>query len=107
MTTRLDVRITPPWFFGCVLALVATFLLFLLIRSYEGNSANASFQTSAINRVNKIQDGLDDVLLSLIALGGYYDASLEIDRNQFRRLTQPFLDKELPIQALEWVAEDT
>ncbi len=103
MTARSGVKKISPWLPGLVVALVAVFFVFFLLRSYEDDSANINFQSAAFERIDQLQDDLHEALTALSALGAYYDTSPEIDRNQFYRLTQPFLVQELPIHALEWV----
>ncbi len=91
------------WVWGLLLALGATLATFAFVRKAEESRTESDFQTSAVERIDLLVANVDLALGQLGALGAYYDASAAVDRESFRRLTQPMLRMGSTIQALEWV----
>ncbi|MDE2259656.1 MAG: CHASE domain-containing protein [Betaproteobacteria bacterium] len=91
------------WLWGFFLATAITLVIFNSTRKYEDDHAESIFQTTAVERIDLLSANIKLALGGLISIGAYYDASSDIDRSKFHRLTQPILKDSSTIQALEWV----
>jgi len=92
---------TGYWGFAVVMAMTLAALVF--VRTYEERRVAAQFQTEAVERIDRFEGTLDRSLDRLTAVGAYLDASGNLDRARFARLTRSFVDKGSPLKALEWV----
>jgi PAS domain S-box-containing protein len=93
----------PYWIWALVLALVLSVATALTIHKFERVRNEANFQAAALERMNFLSGNINITLIALTSLGAYFDASPELSRDDFHRLSQPFLNIDSPIQALEWI----
>ncbi len=93
----------PFWVWAFVLALAITAATFSFVRQYEVHRAQADFRASAVQRIDLLQANIALATSELRALGAYFDASTNVDRQTFHRLAQSILKAGSPIRALEWI----
>ncbi|HXY21633.1 MAG TPA: CHASE domain-containing protein [Burkholderiaceae bacterium] len=93
----------PLWVLAFVLALAITAATFSFVRQYEVNRAQAEFRASAVQRTDLLQADIALATSELTALGAYFDASSNIDRQTFHRLAHSILKTGSPIRAIEWI----
>jgi len=100
---RALLRRFRTWYWGFAILLAATLAAFAFVRTYEERRVAADFQTEAVERIDRFEGSVDHALDRLTAVGAYFDASGNLDRARFARLTRSFVDTDSPIKALEWV----
>jgi PAS domain S-box-containing protein len=96
----------PPrrlWIWGLALALAITLATVAAIRNFERLRNEAAFQAAAYERIDRVDGAIDSAMAGLVSLGAYFDASPELGRDEFFRLTQTLEPAGSPIQALEWI----
>lgn len=88
------------------LPLLATFtlvtLFFLLVREREGHRLRGTFEERALSIETTLQVGLGTYLNHLEAMGSFFEASNEVDPDEFSKFTARILATRPGIQALEW-----
>lgn len=88
------------------LPLLATFtlvtLFFLLVREREGHRLRGTFEERALSIETTLQVGLGTYLNHLEAMGSFFEASNEVDPDEFAKFTARILTSKPGIQALEW-----
>jgi CHASE1-domain containing sensor protein len=93
--------------YGFVLVMLAgvilTVFFFWMARSAESKRFKTQFEHDANIRANLIDDRLGDCLLVIAALEGYYNASDNVERREFKIFTAPFLAERKELQALVWL----
>lgn len=77
------------------------------LRQYEAREVEAQFRAESIDVVDRFETRVKRALDDLLAVGAFYDANTQIDRQQFGRLVTGLLAKDTPIQALEWAPRVT
>lgn len=78
-------------------------IVFNTLRSLEIKNAQASFNGVAQERLDALETNVALTLNNLISIGALYDASKDVERDEFRRFTIPLLARNQAIQALEWI----
>lgn len=95
-------RILPS--LGIIAAGIAlTALIFTTLRSLESKNAEASFNRVAQERLDAVETNVRLTVNNLVSVGALYDASPDVEREQFRRFAGPLLARNQAIQALEWI----
>jgi len=84
---RALLRRLQNWYWGLAVVLAMTLVAFGLVRTYEERRVAADFQTQAIERIDRFEGSVDHALDRLAAVGAYVDASGNLDRTRFARLT--------------------
>lgn len=79
---------------------ILTAIFFWTTRSAELNGFKSQFEHDASNRANLVNDKLDDCLLVIRALQGYYNSSDLVERKEFKTFAAPFLPERKELQAL-------
>ncbi len=102
MVSGLVRRILPS--LGIIAAgIVLTAMVFTTLRSLESRNAEASFNGVAQERLDAVETNVRLTVNNLVSLGALYDASPDIDREQFGQFAGPLLARNSAIQALEWI----
>jgi PAS domain S-box-containing protein len=93
--------------FSAALAVAAVMFLsvavFLALWKFENQTARASFEIVAQERFDSLQTNVTLTLNSLVSLGAFFDGSVEVERDEFRRFAKDLLARDGAIQALEWI----
>jgi two-component sensor histidine kinase len=76
---------------------------FFATRAVERHSVTSEFNRLADDRLATVRRTMADYLQSLLAISAFYDASMEVERNEFTAFTSLLLAWNSGIQALEWV----
>ncbi|MGD0517397.1 MAG: CHASE domain-containing protein, partial [Thermoguttaceae bacterium] len=82
---------------------IVTVIFFWTTRSAELNRFKSQFEHDANIRANLIAVKLNQCLLVIEALRGYYNASDNVERREFKIFTAPFLAERKELQALAWL----
>ena len=77
--------------------------LFCTARKLEDQNVKASFHAAAQQHLDALEAQIELTLNSLASLGAFYDASHDVERNEFARFTAELLARNRAIQALEWI----
>lgn len=91
-----------------LLALVSTILIFVAAQSREQQRLESVFQGNVDIITQRLQENLDHATHILFSLKSLFDASgfqsgaMTIDREQFQKFTQPYLEHVQGIQAVSW-----
>ncbi len=95
--------------FSAVLAVAAVTSLsaavFLALWKFENQTARSSFEIVAHERFDALQTNITLTLNSLVSLGAFFDGSVKVERDEFRRFAQDLLARDSAIQALEWIPQ--
>ena len=86
-----------------ILALALSLTIFVAVRRLEDQNARAAFLAAANERFDDLEINVGLTLDKLSALGGFFDASQQVDRGKFERFTAALLHRDSMIQALAWV----
>ena len=78
-------------------------MIFITLRSLERKNAEASFNGVAQERLDALETNVTLSLDNLVTVGAFFDASHEVEREEFDRFTVPLLTRNRAIQALEWI----
>ena len=78
-------RSSPPACFGLVVAISAWFAVSI----WEERLARAKFNDVAGDYAEVLQNGLDEYLGKIVAVRAFYDASVEVDPDEFALFTEP------------------
>src|ERR1700722_13901711 len=85
------------------LGILLSIALFTAARWLEDQNVAANFQAAAQQHLDALETQIELTLNSLASLGAFYDASHEVERDEFARFTAPLLARNRAIQALEWI----
>jgi PAS domain S-box-containing protein len=91
-----------PALFVLLTGLTVTLILFFVVRDQETERFRTSFEQASDERIAAIETGIRDRLDALEYLAGFYAASHEVDRKEFKSFTQPFFEKNEGIKAFRW-----
>lgn len=83
--------------------LVVTAVVFRIARQGEQGELQAEFFRLADDRITAIHRAIDTNLTVLPAIGALYEASLDVDRDEFAAFVAPLLARHQGIQALKWI----
>jgi two-component system NtrC family sensor kinase len=83
--------------------IVLSATIFTMLRSLESKNAETSFNGVAQERLDDLETNLTLTLDNLVTVGALFDASHEVEREEFGRFTVPLLARNHAIQALEWI----
>ena len=78
-------------------------MIFITLRSLERKNAEASFNVVAQERLDALETNVTLTVNNLVSVGALYDASHQVEREEFDRFTVPLLAGNRAIQALEWI----
>ena len=78
-------------------------MIFSTLRSLEHTNAEASFNGVAQERLDAVETNVTLTVNNLVSLGAFFDASHDVERQEFSRFTLPLLPRNRAIQALEWI----
>ena len=105
--TRRRKKMLRKHFAACVLiaciGLAVSLGLFGRARRMETKNINMTFQLAAQDRASAIEAHLDANLLTTGSLRAFFDASREVEREDFRKFSQPFLKRRPSLRAMEWI----
>ncbi len=98
-------------FSGRYLIVVLTILLgmiisigaFITLRNWENDKIQLEFNNSAKDHFSAVKKDVESKLRLLNFLGGFYAASDEVGRKDFREFARTMLLLNPSIQALEWI----
>lgn len=82
---------------------IVSFGLFSLTRDWENSRIEANFKQAAGSGVSYIKKQMELNLHDIEALRAFFEASIDVDRQEFSVFVQPLLKRNPSIQALEWV----
>src|SRR5580658_6050516 len=95
--------------FSAVLAVAAvtslSIAVFLALWKFENQTAKSSFEIIAQERFDALETNVTLTLNSLVSLGAFFDGSVKVERDEFRRFAQDLLARDNAIQALEWIPQ--
>ena len=77
--------------------------LFITLWNFEIKDAQGDFSSVAQERLDALETNVTLTVNNLVSLGGLFDASHEVERQQFDHFTAPLLARNQAIQALEWI----
>ncbi len=80
-----------------------TLSLFISVKDWERETAQFRFNTAADNRINRLQNAIENSLMNLASLQSFYAASEYVSRNEFDIFVTHLLKKHTDIQAFEWI----
>ncbi len=78
-------------------------VVFATLRSLEINTAQASFDGIAQERLDALETNVTLTVNNLVSVGALYDTSRQVKREEFDRFTAPLRARNQAIQALEWI----
>jgi len=90
-----------------LLGILATWMVFSKVSDLERQRQRASFSEAARDRLLVIQREVVYSLGLVQDVGGFFDASQQVSRRQFRGYVQPALKRNQQVQALLWVPRIT
>lgn len=73
------------------------------VRTHEWAEARLATQRVGHERVREFRRVLQSTIEVSLAIGAFFDSSQHVERDEFRRFTEPFLAAHRAILALEWV----
>ena len=83
--------------------IVLSTTIFTTLRSLESKNAEVSFNGVAQERLDAVETNVTLTVNNLVSLGALYDASPDVEREEFGRFAAPLLARNRAIQALEWI----
>ncbi len=92
------------WLWIGLLVALMTFIVAAFLRSNEQDRAEADFHDQANERLDRLEASIQSALNELVQLGLFYDASSEVDRATFQKLTPTVYANESKTQMRAWVA---
>ncbi|MEE8457148.1 MAG: CHASE domain-containing protein, partial [Acidimicrobiia bacterium] len=90
-----------------VLGLGLSTAAFWIIRGSEDDAAELEFAEQATRQVASLQKNLDATLDTIRSLHALFEASVHVDREEFRTFTLSVTKDRVGIQALEWIPRVT
>lgn len=93
----------PQWVFVLLLGLISTLIMVVLVRGLEDQTARSDFATTAEQRMVLLDSSIQRSVDSLFAVGAFFDATPMVSRAQFKDFVNPILDRQLSMQAFEWI----
>jgi PAS domain S-box-containing protein len=78
-------------------------IIFATLRGFEYKNAQASFNRVAQERLDALETNVTLTLNNLVSVGALYDASHDVEREEFGRFASDLLARNGAIQALEWI----
>jgi PAS domain S-box-containing protein len=86
-----------------LVALLLSLAIFVALRRLEDQNALAAFRGAANERFDTLEVNVGRTLDNIAALGGFFDATQHVERQQFTRFTARLLDHNQTVQALAWI----
>jgi len=77
--------------------------LFTSIQDFEKEKISFNLKIETTNRVLALQEKIDDNIDVIKFIASFFNASDQIERSEFQKFTEAVLQREIDIQALEWV----
>ncbi len=71
-------------------------------RQHEAQRLQANFEHLSHDRALRLQSSLNEALTVLVTVQGLFDASKEVNRNEFRLMVSPTLTQHPEIKAIQW-----
>lgn len=87
---------------GVLLGLLSAYISYLAYQ-YAQQDLTAQFRITALSRLNALEGEIGKNLNVIVAMKAYFLASKQVERQEFRTFTEPWLNTNLSIQALEWI----
>lgn len=78
-------------------------VIFTTLRRLEIKNAQASFNSVAQERLDALETDVTLTLNNVVSVGAFYDASRDVEREEFHRFAKSLLARSQAIQALEWI----
>lgn len=91
-----------PLILTTVSGIIVSFILFWIVGNWEQHQQQINFKRDAQDRVIAIERTLKHKLTILKSLEGFFQASIEIGRREYRLFVNYFLESELGLQFLGW-----
>jgi PAS domain S-box-containing protein len=88
-----------------ILSLALSLTIFVALRRLEDQNTQAAFHSAASGRLDALEINIRQTLDTIAALGGFFDASHEVERDEFARFTARLLEHQPTIQALAWIPQ--
>ncbi len=86
-----------------VVSILLSLAIFVALRRLEDQNALAAFERAASERFDTLEINVGLPLDKIAALGGFFDASHLVERQEFARFTARLMDHDQTIQALAWI----
>jgi PAS domain S-box-containing protein len=99
--TRVSSGLMGVLLIGAGVALSVVF--FFVARGWERQRIRAEFTRDATDRVAALTREIEEHILVLECLGGLFDASNQVERDEFQTFAGPLLLTYPGLQALEWI----
>jgi len=77
--------------------------LFTSIQDFEKEKISFNLKIETTNRILALQEKIDDNIDVIKFITSFFNASDQIERSEFQKFTEAVLQREIDIQALEWV----
>jgi len=109
VTTHIKNWIASKWlsYFPLILTIcvgiAVSVLLFWVVGDWEQNQRETNFKRDAQDRAIAVERTLKNKLKILKALEGFFQATVEIGRGEYRLFVSNFLESELGLQSLDWI----
>jgi len=87
--------------------LVLTLVLFFMLRDLEWQGMQQQFATHSTRRVEAVVNSIEHDVEVLLSIRDFFNASSNIDRDEFTVCTTRFLEQYAGIMALEWIPRVT
>jgi len=100
--TWLRGRHLLPLLAVAALCLNVAFIVWFSVSGWELRLAKTAFTGVASDYGDVLQRGLDDYLSKLAAVHAFYDASVEVERSEFKRFTGHILDGQESVMRITW-----
>ncbi len=91
-----------PLILTMVIGTIVSFILFWIVGDWERHQQEINFKRDAQDRVIAIERTLKHKLKILKSLEGFFQASIDIGRGEYRLFVNHFLESELGLQSLGW-----
>jgi PAS domain S-box-containing protein len=86
-----------------IVAMLLSLAIFVALRRLEDQNALAAFQGAANERFDALEITLGLTLDKIAAVGGFFDASHLVERQEFTRFTARIMGHDRTIHALAWI----
>ncbi len=92
-----------PLILTMMIGIVVSFILFWVVGDWEQHQREINFKRDAQDRVIAVERTLKHKLKILKSVEGFFQASVNIGRGEYRLFINHFLESELGLQALNWI----
>jgi PAS domain S-box-containing protein len=91
-----------PFGLAVALGLILSLYAFRNVRAWEEGRAQAEFEERVATLAHGLQEDLRNVVELTCSLAAFYDASKEVERDEFATFVKPLLLKYPQVESLEW-----